>query len=78
MSQSITATELRSNVYRILDEILESGAALEVVRKGQKLLIMPAEIKRRRLDDLPKRKVTTCTFEELAAISWEQSWEPDS
>ncbi len=78
MSDPITATELRTNVYRILDDILDSGLAQEVVRKGRKLMIVPAEPKRRRLEDLPRRKVTTCTFDELVATSWEHTWEPGS
>ncbi len=75
---TVTATELRSNVYRILDEVLDSGRAQEVVRKGRKLLIVPAEAKRRRLDELPRRKITTCSFEELVETSWEHAWEPGS
>ncbi len=31
MPQPITATELRSNVYRILDEVLETGVVQEVL-----------------------------------------------
>ena len=42
MTRPITATELRSNVYRILDEILETGVVQEVIRGGSKLLIVPA------------------------------------
>ncbi len=76
MSAILTATELRGNIYRILDEILESGRAQEVVRKGRKLLIVPAEPKRRRLDNLPRKKITNCTFDELVATSWEDSWNP--
>ncbi|MEE8522915.1 MAG: type II toxin-antitoxin system Phd/YefM family antitoxin [Thermoanaerobaculia bacterium] len=78
MSATVTATELRSNVYRILDEVLDSGRAQEVLRKGRKLLIVPAEPKRRRLENLPRRKITTCSFDELVATSWEHTWEPDS
>ncbi len=78
MSKAVTATELRSNIYRILDEILESGVGREVSRKGQTLLIVPASSRRRRLDDLPRKKITTCDFEELVATSWEGAWEPDS
>jgi hypothetical protein len=78
MSATLTATELRRDIYRILDQVLESGLSQEVVRRGQKLLIVPAEPKRRRLEDLPRRKITTCTFDELLATSWEHTWEPDS
>jgi hypothetical protein len=77
MSSPITATELRRNVYNILDEILVSGVALEVVRNGRKLLISPAEPRRLRLEDLPKRQIMNCTFDELVDTSWEHAWEPD-
>ena len=78
MTASLTATQLRRNIYQVLDEILETGIAQEVSRKGRKLLILPAEPKRRRLEDLPKRSITNCTLDELVATSWESSWDPDS
>ena len=78
MITAITATELRRDVYRILDEVLESGMAREVVRKGRKILITPAEPKRLRLQDLPRRRARNCSFDELVATSWEKAWEPGS
>jgi hypothetical protein len=77
MPRSVTATELRSNVYRILDRVLESGEAQEVNRSGSKLLIIPMGRPRRRLGDRPQRDGLNCTLEELVATSWEKSWEPD-
>lgn len=78
MSATITATQLRQNVYRILDEVLESGRPTEIVRNGRKLLIMPEEPRRLRLRELPRRRIMNCTVDELVATSWEQSWNPDS
>ncbi len=77
MSHPITATELRTNVYRVLDRILESGVAQEVIRGGSKLLIIPAGEQRRRLKDRPKRDGLNCTLDELVATSWEKEWSPD-
>lgn len=78
MTTALTATHLRKDVYRILDRILESGEAQEIVRKGRKLAIVPLEPKRRWLERRPKRRILNCTFEELVATSWEQAWDPDS
>lgn len=78
MSKAITATELRSNVYRILDQVLQSGIAQEIVRGDSKLLIIPAGERRRRLDDRPQRDGLNCTLDELVATSWEKEWNPDS
>jgi len=72
----LTPTQLRSNIYRVLDEVLESGMAREIIRNGQKLLIIPAKPKRRRLAELPRRRMTNCTFDELVATTWE--WEPEA
>lgn len=77
MNEPITATELRANVYRILDRVLETGVAQEVRRGGSRLLIVPAEGRRLRLADLPKRDGLNCTFDELVATSWDQEWNPD-
>lgn len=73
---ALTATELRKNIYRVLDEVLKTGVPREVERKGQVLLIVPAEPRRRRLEDLPRRELLNCTFDELVATHWD--WEPGS
>lgn len=77
MSTAVTPTELRSNVYRILDRVLDSGEAQEIVRNGRKLLIVPAQPKRRRLGDLPRRKITRGSFDDLVDASWEDAWDAD-
>lgn len=78
MPQPITATQLRANVYRILDQVLETGEALEVTRGASKLLIVPATAhERRRLKDRPKRHGLNCTIDELVSTSWEKEWKPN-
>lgn len=39
--RQVTASELRQNVYRPLDEVLESGEPLETGRKGRVLRVVP-------------------------------------
>ena len=78
MSTSLTATELRRNIYRILDEVLETGAAREILRNGKKLLIVPAEPKRHRFEDAPKRQALNCSFDELVDTTWENAWKPNA
>lgn len=34
VSKQVSATALRQNLYRILDEILATGESVEIVRKG--------------------------------------------
>lgn len=41
--KSVTITELRSNIYQLLDEVINSGVPLEIVRGERKLRISPVE-----------------------------------
>jgi hypothetical protein len=50
----VTASELRANVYKLLDEVLETGSVLEVERKGR-LLRIAADTPGSKLDRLQKR-----------------------
>lgn len=36
----VTASELRRNIYRLLDQVLESGMPLEIERKGRRLQVV--------------------------------------
>jgi hypothetical protein len=74
MSASLTATELRRDIYRVLDRVLQTGRPQEIVRQSQRLLIVPAEPKRRSFDDVPKRRARACSVDELVETSWEKAW----
>jgi len=41
--KTITVTELRGNIYNLLDEVLATGAPLEIKKGGRKLRIIPIE-----------------------------------
>lgn len=38
---TVNPSELRANLYRLLDEVLETGIPLEIERKGRRLRIVP-------------------------------------
>ncbi len=69
----MTVTELRRNIYQVLDEVLETGQAVEVIRNGRPLLIMPATPVRN-LASLPRRNFVNGSFDDLVGASWEGSW----
>lgn len=76
MANELTPTQLRANLFQILDEILETGQPREITRGGRKLVIMPAGGKKLDLDALPKRNsLADCTYDQLADLSWD--YEPD-
>jgi hypothetical protein len=74
---SITASALRANVYRLLDEVLDSGQPLEIERKGKIVVIAPKE-KRSVWDRLPRREgAIVGDPDELIQMDWSSEWNPD-
>ncbi len=74
---SITASKLRANVYRLLDEVLESGRPLEIERNGKTLVIAPKE-KTSIWDRLPRRPgYSVGDPAELVHVDWSSEWNPD-
>jgi hypothetical protein len=39
----ISATKLRSNLYRVIDEVIRKGVPVEVELRGRTVFIVPAE-----------------------------------
>lgn len=78
MPRKVTATELRRNIYKLLDEVLSSNIPLEVERKGKKLVIYPAEreSKLKRLE--PHAGCISGDPEELIHIDWSEGWRPEA
>jgi hypothetical protein len=74
---AISASKLRSNIYRLLDEVLETGQSLEIERNGKTLVIEPKE-KESIWDRLPRREgAIVGDPDELIHIDWSSEWNPD-
>lgn len=69
----ITASKLRENVYRILDEAISTGVAVEVVRKGKILKIVPEE-RPSKLSRLKRRSGFEGDPDEIAGMDWSAEW----
>lgn len=70
----LTATELRGNIYKILDQVIESGIPVEIERRGKILKIVPA-IPRSKLDNLKQRDdYLRVDPEELVHLDWYEEW----
>jgi hypothetical protein len=71
---AITASKLRENVYRILDEAIETGKPVEVVRKGTTLTIVPPK-RVSKLDNLKKRPwILVGDPQDIVHIDWSKEW----
>ncbi|MGB3205824.1 MAG: hypothetical protein WBB28_12610 [Crinalium sp.] len=68
--KSVTPTELRGNLYNLLDEVLNTGIPLEIDRGGRRLRIIPVVDKLQNLVSRPD--VILGDPDELVEISWEQ------
>ncbi|HMD51055.1 MAG TPA: hypothetical protein VKG79_18205 [Bryobacteraceae bacterium] len=73
----VTASKLRENIYGILDQVLETGTPVEVIRKGKVLKIV-AEEKPDKLSRLKKRKCIVGDPEDIVHMDWSSEWtEPE-
>lgn len=74
---AISATQLRANIYRLLDEVLETGRPLEIERNGKTVVIAPKD-EQSFWDRLPRREGAIIGDpDELIHIDWSSEWNPD-
>lgn len=72
----VSTSHLRSNIYRLLDQVLATGEPLEIERKGQRLVITPV-IPPGKLERLDHRHdYIVGDPEELVHLDWSGEWKP--
>ena len=71
----MTVTELRQNIYQLLDRALETGQTLEIERKGRTLKIVPDE-PRGKLERLKARDCLVGDPEDIVHMDWSSQWRP--
>jgi len=70
--KTITITELRGNIYKLLDEVLNTGIPIEINKGGRKLKIISVE-KADKLQNLVSRpNVIKGNPDDFVGISWEK------
>ena len=69
--KSVSPTELRTNIYHLLDEVLRTGLPLEVRRGGRRLRIVPVEQPQKLAGLIPRPEVIVGDPEDLVELSWE-------
>lgn len=74
---AITASKLRADVYRILDEVLATGEPVEIQRGGRTLLIVSADASTPRLARLrPRPDLVVGDADDLVHVDWSGEWQP--
>ena len=72
---TITPSKLRENLFKLLDQLLETGEILEVKRKGKIIKIVPPK-KESKLEKIVPKQVTKGDPEEFVHLDWSHEWKP--
>jgi len=74
----LTASKLRADIYRILDQVLETGVPVEIERGGRILKLVPADgPPRGKLDRLDAHPgFLPGDPEEIVHVDWSGEWQP--
>ena len=72
----ITASALRGNIYRLLDQVAENGRPLTVSRRRKVLKICRVESSAK-LDRLVKHDCIKGDPQSLVHLDWEGEWQHD-
>lgn len=73
---TLTATEFRAKLYRVLDQVLETGEPVDIERKGKILQIVPA-VSAPKMERLVRRE----SFlhgdpDSFIHLDWSDLWNP--
>ena len=72
----LTASKLRQEVYKILDEIIRTGKPAEIERNGNLLKIVSVSKRYSKLSKLKPRKLSNEDSDNFEHIDWTQEWKP--
>ncbi len=76
MGKPLSVSALRANLYRLLDEVVETGVPLEVERNGSLLRIVPAKKASRLANLKPHPGTIIGDPEDMVHIDWSTEWRP--
>ena len=77
----MSVTELRNQIYKVIDRVIETGIPQEIERGGHRLKIELDEPKKKKLDNLKPQKTFVGDPDDLVNISvwdeaeWDQKWD---
>ena len=72
---TVTVSQLRGNIYRLLDQVSETGEPLVIRRRGHDLKILPMR-PGSKFDRLVKHDCIVGDPESLVHTDWSSEWRP--
>lgn len=74
----LTASKLRENIYKVLDQVLETGVPVEIIRGRRRLKIVPGDDARAsKLARLrPRPAALVGDPEDIVHLDWSEGWKP--
>lgn len=72
------ASELRQNIYRILDRVLETGEPVVIERKGRRLRIVAEDAPTRLARLRPDADYLVADPEDVVHVDWSDEWHPSA
>lgn len=76
MNPHLTATRLRSELFTTLDHVVATGESVEIRRPGGSVRIVRETSTPRLAALTPHPGIINGDPDDLAGLSWEQSWQP--
>ncbi|MCP4420650.1 MAG: type II toxin-antitoxin system Phd/YefM family antitoxin [Chloroflexi bacterium] len=70
--KTVTPTELRANIYKLLEEVLSTGIPLEINKGQKRLRIVPVEQVDKLQNLISRPDAILGDSDELVMISWEK------
>ncbi|VAW31006.1 hypothetical protein MNBD_CHLOROFLEXI01-967 [hydrothermal vent metagenome] len=70
--KTVTPTELRANIYKLLEEVLNSGIPLEINKGSRRLRIVPVEPVDKLQNLAARPDAILGNSDDLVMISWEK------
>lgn len=75
-TKSYSVSRLRADLYRVIDQVLETGEPVEVERNGRRVRIVPAEAASRHAALRPHPDYLAADPESLVHLDWSGEWKP--
>ncbi|HID54283.1 MAG TPA: type II toxin-antitoxin system Phd/YefM family antitoxin [Anaerolineae bacterium] len=70
--KTVTPTELRANIYNLLDEVLTTNVPIEINKGGNRLRIIPVKKGDKLQNLVPRPDVIQGDPDDLVNINWEK------